>query len=144
VAKRSRGPAGTIQQLQRALASLTTFAPSEDIVRARAETVLSHLAGIPIPMLIANNGGHYVDANRAAAQLTGYTRTELLQMSVWDLTPDPRRTLGLRLWRAFLRRGRMRGKYEIRRQDGSVVKTSYFAVANVLPGVHISALVRYK
>jgi PAS domain S-box-containing protein len=139
--KRRRAPAGTIRQLQRALALLTTLAPPEDVVRERAETVLSHLAGIPIPILIANNGGHYVDVNTAAARLTGYTRAELLRMSVWDLTPSPRRALGLRLWRAFLERGRMTGRYELRRRDGTAVRARYFAVANVLPGVHVSALV---
>ena len=140
MAKRSRAPAGTMRQLQRALASLTTLAPPEDVVRERAETVLSHLAGIAIPILIANNGGHYVDVNRAAAQLTGYTRAELLTMSVWDLTPSPRRALGLRLWRDFLKRGRMSGTYELRRKNGTDLKVNYFAVANVLPGVHVSTL----
>ena len=38
-------------------------------------------------ILLADNGG-YVDANPAACMLTGYDRAELLQQSVWDLTPE--------------------------------------------------------
>jgi hypothetical protein len=72
--------------------------------------------------------------------LTGYTRSELLKMTVWDLTSTPRRNSGLWLWRDFLRRGRMRGHYQVRRKEGTLVTTRYVAVANVLPGIHVSAL----
>jgi PAS domain S-box-containing protein len=129
-----------MRQLERALAKLTTGAAPEDVTRHRAELVLAHLAEIPIAVLVANDRGRYVDVNAMAPTLTGYTRNELLKMAVWDLTPTPRRGLGLRLWREFLRRGRMRGTYQLRRRNGTVVTARYIAVANVLPGIHISAL----
>jgi len=130
-----------MQRLQQALARLTTTAPPEAVVRARAGILVAHLRDIPVAILIANNQARYVDVNRAAIRLTGYRRDELLRLSIWDLTPDPRRVLGRRLWRAFLKRGRMRGRYALRRKDGRVVAARYVAVANVLPGVHVSALV---
>lgn len=136
----SREPVRSIRQLERALARLTTVAPPEDVVRERAHALLAHLAGVRIPILIANNRARYVDANAAAADATGYTRRELLRMHLWDLTPIPNRALGSRLWRAFLRRGRMNGRYALRRKDGSIVEADYLALANVLPGVHVSAL----
>jgi PAS domain S-box-containing protein len=129
-----------MRQLERALAKLTTKAAPEDVARHRAELVLAHLAGTSIAVLIANDSGRYVDVNAVAPTLTGYTRNELLKMAVWDLTPTPRRSLGLRLWRDFLRRGRMRGDYQLRRRNGTIVMARYVAVANVLPGIHISAL----
>ena|SRR5689334_22577319 len=137
---RSREPRRSIRQLERALARLTTVAPPEDVVRERAHALLTHLAGVKLPILIANNRARYVDVNAAAAAATGYTRQELLRMHLWDLTPIPNRALGGRLWRAFLRRGRMTGRYALRRRDGSIVEADYLAVANVLPGVHVSAL----
>jgi PAS domain S-box-containing protein len=131
-----------MRQLEHALAGLATKAAPEDVTRRRAELVLAHLADVSIAVLIANDRGRYVDANARAPILTGYTRNELLKMAVWDLTPAARHGLGLRLWREFLRRGRMRGNYQLRRKNGTVVTARYVAVANVLPGIHVSALAR--
>jgi len=109
--------------------------------RARAQAVLDTLTGIPAAILVANDRGRYIDANARAAALTGYSREELLKLSVWDLTPPLRQGLGRRLWREFLQRGRMSGEYRLRRKSGRIVKTHYFASANVLRGIHVSALI---
>jgi PAS domain S-box-containing protein len=114
---------------------------AEDTLRQRTELVLETVAGVPCAILIANERGRYIAVNAEAVALTGFSQTELLRMSVWDLTPGTRLRLGQRLWADFLRRGRMRGKYPIRRKDGTVVRSPYVAIANVLPGVHMSALV---
>ena len=138
--RHSREPARSIRELQRELAALAQAKRPEDAVRARARVLLSHLAHVPIPILIANNRAQFVDANRAATVATGYSRDELLQMAIWDLTPIPRRALGRRLWRAFLKRGTMSGRYVLRRKGGRLFEADYLAVADVLPGVHVSAL----
>src|SRR5262245_59668197 len=129
-----------MHDLQLALAALTAAKRPEDAIRARARVLLSYLAHVRIPILIANSRARYVDANRAATVVTGYTRDELLRMSIWELTPNPRRALGLRLWRAFLKRGTMTGRYVLRRKSGRTLEADYLAVANVLPGLHVSAL----
>src|SRR5262249_44704395 len=69
-------PRHQIQRLSRALSQLTAKARPEDAVRARAEALLAYLANVPLAILVANNRGRYVDANRHAATLTGYTRNE--------------------------------------------------------------------
>ena len=102
--------------------------------------IVSRLGHVPVAMLVADNRGRYVDANEAAAFLTGYTRAELLRCSVWDLTPDAHRGRGQALWRVFLARERMAGWYPLRKKGGRIVKARYAAVANVLPGLHVSAL----
>jgi PAS domain-containing protein len=90
--------------------------------------------------LIANDRAQYVEANAAATTLTGYTRSELLRMSVWDFTPEPNRTKGMISWERFLRDGEQSGAYPLRRKDGTLVRTTYFATAHVLPALHLSAL----
>jgi PAS domain S-box-containing protein len=130
-----------VRQLTQTLEKLTARGQPEDAVRARAEALLAYLADVPVAILVANNRARYVDANRHAVALTLYTRAQLMTMQLWDLTPTPNRALGQRLWRAFLRRGRMTGRYELRRKDGSVLPAHYLAIANVLPGVHVSVLV---
>jgi PAS domain S-box-containing protein len=148
VTKRVRRPdltARTIRRLTRALASIQAEARRPELTeRRRAHAVLESLANLPVAILIADNRGRYVDANRAAIELTGYSRRELLTRSVWDLTPDVRQPLGRRLWREFLERGRMAGWYQVVRSGGQIVRARYVAVANVLPGIHVSALVTGK
>ena len=104
--------------------------------------MLDAVANVPCAILIANNRGRYVTVNDAAVTLTGYSRAELLRMSVSDLTPAPRADEGQTLWRRFLEDGRMRGIYDIQRKDGSSVRVEFVALANVVEGLHLSALIR--
>jgi PAS domain S-box-containing protein len=129
-----------MRQLEQALAELTQRRAPEDVLRHRAELVLAHVADVSVAVLVANDQARFIEANARASTLTGYTRHELLNMNVGDLTPEPRRGLGSRLWRDFLRRNRMRGRYQLRRKDGLILTARYVAIANVLPGIHVSAL----
>lgn len=134
-----------LRTLERALAAVHgSRARPETATRQRAEVVLGHLSKIKAALLIANSRGRYIVVNPAAARLTGYSRDELLQLSVWDLTPSMKQSLGRRLWREFLKRGRMRGDYVLRRKTGRLVHAHYLAVADVLPGIHVSLLIRRR
>jgi PAS domain S-box-containing protein len=134
--------ARTIGTLTRALTRIVAETRRPELtLRRRADAVLDALADLPAALLVANNRGRYVDANRQASRLTGYSLGELLELSVWELTPNTRTTLGRRLWREFLTRGRMAGVYHVKRKNGQIVRARYVAVANVLPGLHVSALV---
>ena len=142
VARRSGDPAArAIQALRRGLSLIKAEGGAPDRVRRdQACEIVSRLAHVPVAMLVADDRGRYVDANEAAAFLTGYTRAELLRCSLWDLTPDAHRGRGQALWRAFLARERMAGWHPLRKKSGRIVKARYAAVANVLPGLHVSAL----
>jgi PAS domain S-box-containing protein len=90
----------------------------------------------PDAVLVADDEGRYVAANAAASVLTGFSREELLERSVWDLTPAPNRELGFRLWQAFITAGRQDGEYTLVRKDGATILADYRAVAGVRPGRH--------
>jgi PAS domain S-box-containing protein len=140
--RRSTDPAAAaIRALRKAIATIQEAGATPDLEnRSRAHELLQRLADVPVAMLVANNQGRYVDANAAAVFLTGYPRRELLRCSVWDLTPASRLGTGEALWRAFLSREQMAGRYPLRRKNGRIVEARYVAVANVLPGLHVSAL----
>ena len=135
-----------INGVRSALAGIDPNGAADALLRHRreAETLLSILQSTPVAMLIADDGARYVEANAAAARLTGYTRTELLRMSVWDLTPEPNRTTGMVLWQAFLQQREQRGTYRIRCKNGVIIPTTYAAMAHVLPSLHLSALATRK
>lgn len=96
--------------------------------------------GPTILRLVADDQGNYVDANEAALKFLGYTREELLSLSVWDLTPAMNEIDGLTLWQEFIRSGNQEGQYVLRRKNGGLVKLHYRARSNVEPGRHESLL----
>jgi PAS domain S-box-containing protein len=129
-----------IRQLEEALAELEPRQHGHDTMRARADSVVSTLADVKCAILIANNWGRFVHMNNRAVRLTGYSAAELRRRSVWDLTPDVDLATARQTWRAFLKNGRMRGPFAIQRKDGRAMPVGYVAIANVLPGLHVSAL----
>ena len=98
------------------------------------------LEEFPLSALAADNTGRYVAANTQATALTGYSRDELLQMSVKDLTPAMRYDSAGELWNRFIQAGAQAGDYVLVRKDGEPVNVHYSAYASVAPGVHISLL----
>jgi PAS domain S-box-containing protein len=135
-----RAVSSAIVALRTALGKIDRTRAADVVRRREAETIVSELATIPVAILIANDRARYVEVNAAATVLTGYTRPELLRMSVWDLTPEPEKSAGIRAWEGFLRTGEQSGAYRLRRKDGTIVRAAYFATAHVLPNLHLSAL----
>ena len=105
------------------------------------ESSIASALASPDATLVADDQGRYVAANDAACRLLGYTREELLRLSVWDLTPDPHEVEGLILWKDFIELGVQAGVYWLARKDGSMVEVAYQARANVAPRRHVSRLV---
>jgi PAS domain S-box-containing protein len=80
-------------------------------------------------VLVADMEGQYVEANLTAATLLGYSRTELLSMSVTEVTAHPRAWSESEFMR-FSKDGYWRGMVDLRRKDGSLVRVD--ARASVL------------
>jgi PAS domain S-box-containing protein len=91
-------------------------------------------------ILLADDGGRYIGANPTACALTGYDHDELLRLSVWDLMPGLRRERGQQLWQTFLTLGSQQGECSLCHKDGRLTEVEYRAVANIVPGLHLSAL----
>jgi PAS domain S-box-containing protein len=96
--------------------------------------------GSSVALMIADDTGHYLAANDRAAELTGYDPNVLATMSIADLTPAPNLSMGQRLWSTFIDSGTQEGVYLVKRRDGLAVPLQYVAVANIAPGLHLSAL----
>jgi CheY-like chemotaxis protein len=145
---------GTARRLHRAAVRLrryATLAARHKYPRAAggqvagidAGTLVSRAAarsGGNITIVLADDSAHYVAAGGGARDLTGYDPQELVSLSVWDLTPPPDATSGQGLWRSFIAAGTQEGRYILRRRDGAPVEAQYCAIANVIPGLHVSAI----
>jgi PAS domain S-box-containing protein len=93
-----------------------------------------------IALIVADDAGNYLAANDRAAELTGYDPNVLATMSVADLTPTPNQSTKDHLWSSFIDSGTQEGVYLVKRRDGLAVPLQYVAVANIAPGLHLSAL----
>jgi PAS domain S-box-containing protein len=134
-----------IVTLRRALADVRASAGDHDDgdgggIRVRARQIANSVEESMISVLVADDEARYVEANAAACALSGYSRDELLALTIWDLTPEQRVPQDRRLWDRFLRDGRFEGSYRIRRRTGETVTIRCAASANISPGLHVSAL----
>ena len=57
-------------------------------VRQEQRPLRAMIDELPFAALVANDAGLFVMVNRAANTLTGYSPSELLKLSVWQITPD--------------------------------------------------------
>ena len=93
-----------------------------------------------VAVIIADDRGRYIAVNDEASALTGYNPQELTTLSIEDLTPQGQAPVAHQLWSRFIAEGIQEGVYTLRRRDGISVEMRYVAVANVTPGLHLSAL----
>jgi two-component system, NtrC family, sensor histidine kinase KinB len=83
-------------------------------------------------ILVADQDGRYLDANEAALKLSGYTRQELLGLSVHDVTAFGA-DWGAQEYARFMEEGSWSGELELRRKDGSRVPVESRATLLSLP-----------
>jgi PAS domain S-box-containing protein len=104
-----------------------------DDVRAHAllqETLLGEaLDNLDAAFFLADEQGHYVAVNRYACSLTGYTREELLGMTVHVLAVDASD------YEPMLRGAKTEGSVALRRKDGTIVECAWRAGITKLSGM---------
>lgn len=89
-------------------------------------------------IVIADDEGRYLDANPSACQLFGVTKEELLRSSVANFA-DPTVDIA-QVWQTFLQAGQFSGEFRLYRPDGTTRDTEFGAIANFIPGRHLSIL----
>jgi PAS domain S-box-containing protein len=87
-------------------------------------------------MLLVDDARGYTDANRAAEDLLGVHRSQIIGRSISDfhLAGDDQAA-----WNRFLTAGSVRERIEITRPDGTIRTVDSASVANVAPGEHLTA-----
>lgn len=85
----------------------------------------------PAPIFVADETRRYVAVNRAACDLLGYTREELLALRVDDVAPNIPR------WEEMRSNGSLAGTADLKRKDGTMVPFSYIAGETVVAGMPV-------
>jgi PAS domain S-box-containing protein len=109
------------------------------LAEARYRTLFEEAADA---LLLADGESRYLDANRAAELLLGYTRDELRKLRVADIVAaGPTWTEAE--YQSYQVSGHWQGELEVRRKDGRLVPVEANATVIALPGcapMYISAL----
>lgn len=86
---------------------------------------------VPDAIFVADADGRYLDVNPAATRLVGYTREELLQQTVMDISVDD--GVAAERYEQMRQTGTWRGEHELRHKNGTIVPTEAQATAVTLP-----------
>lgn len=108
--------------------------------RAQHEALNDYIATLRIAVLVADDAGCYIAVNEEACRLTGYSRDELVALSVAELTAPEDAAAGERLWNSFVRSDYQRGSFTIRHKNGTPLRVVYHAYADIADGMHVSFL----
>ena len=88
----------------------------------------AHVEKAPIGIFEVNEHGEYVDVNEAACDMVGYSRNELLDMTVADLAPEQDHPKEIPSFAEVRETGHMRTEAQILDEDGDTVDVILEAV----------------
>lgn len=80
----------------------------------------------------------FVEVNPRTCELLGYSRDELLKLTIWDITPPANREDGKELRNLLISSGSLSGEYLLIRKDGTLLNVEFNSITNILPGLHLS------
>jgi len=106
----------------------TELKRAEDALKLSEKKSGSYIEYAPDGVFVIDEYGHYLEVNKAATQITGYSKEELLQMSVGGILADDSREAGMAHFAQLLEKGSMRGSLQHRQKDGTIKWMSLDAV----------------
>jgi len=92
----------------------------EESLRLSEAKYRSYVENATEGVFVTDGSGRYVEVNAAASGITGYSKDELLRMSITDLQVDEPDENEKRCLREFLETGSTRSEKRFKRKDGSI------------------------
>ena len=88
-------------------------------------------------IVVLDDIGRYVDFNPPACKLLGYSREELLERGLINITKDVSPEVRQERFVKLIEQGVWIGEYKVEHKDGRLLELSFYTVANYVPGRHI-------
>jgi len=101
------------------LIDITERKQTEEAHRKSEAKYSSYVENAPDGVFIADDKGRYLEVNKAACLMTGYSKKELLQMSIPDLLTAEYLEAGLAHFKRLIETGMSSGENQFRHKDGS-------------------------
>jgi PAS domain S-box-containing protein len=93
---------------------------SEIMISKNESRYRSYIDNSPIAVFICDERGHYQQVNPAAEKIIGYSKQELLTMSIPDILPPESQDLAMKLFQTLAEKGKVDAEFKFRRKDGSI------------------------
>lgn len=97
---------------------------TEEVLKAREKEFRSYVEGSPEGLFITSKTGDYTFVNQAAADLLGYSRKELMEMNITDITPSEAMESIRSSFQELTRKGEINKEMELVKKD----KTRVFVI----------------
>ncbi|WP_338357970.1 PAS domain S-box protein [Yeosuana marina] len=78
----------------------------------------TYIEHAPFGIFIANDKGEYIDANLGAAELLGYTRDELLKLSIPDVLANEK---NIDSFKKLKNEGKLSNEIKLKKKDGTII-----------------------
>jgi len=114
-----RGASGEVETLLAVTRDVTERRRAEDEARSARERLQRYIDACPEPIFMADHSGRFRDCNPAAESFGGYTRDELLCMTLFDVVSWPAMKTLVRFHERVRETGRGSMDVQVRRKDGS-------------------------
>ena len=109
----------------------------EEALRESEEKYRAYIENAVESIFIADKNGRYLDVNPSACQLVGYTRDELLSLSIPDLSDPDNLETAMAGFNTLLAEGRVVQEISLKKKDGTLVPVILNAV--MLPDGNLMA-----
>jgi PAS domain S-box-containing protein len=119
---------------------ITARKQAEEALRESEQKFRAIFDSVQDGILITNDEGDYLNANPAARTWLGLVRDTLNGQPIWRTRQSQSVSQAQIFWQSCLAQGQMKGEYRFQLPDGSLKDVEYSAVANFLPGRHLSVL----
>ena len=93
-----------------------------------------------VPILLADNDRHNLEASIGAGKLLGLPREKIIGRSLDDFAEPSFKPVISERWGAFLKEGEQHGTLQLKGPDGGPREVEYSAKGNVLPVRHLLVL----
>jgi DNA-binding CsgD family transcriptional regulator len=107
--------------------------------RGHARTLKRTFEGHRVPMVMVDDRRRYVEVNHPARLWFRLSLDEMRRFAIGDLTAAPREGVIETTWSRLLDVECLAGRYPVNGSDGSRFDVVYFALAHILPGLHLIA-----
>ena len=91
---------------------------SEEKLRKSEEKFKAYIEKAPLGIFVVDGMGRYIEVNEKACQMTGYTKKELLRLSISDYLAPEYVEKGLAGFKKLITNGFNEEEYKVRKKDG--------------------------
>jgi PAS domain S-box-containing protein len=108
--------------------NITERKHTEERLRESKDKFRGYVESAPDGVFISDDQGRYVEVNKSACRMTGYSRQELERLSIRDLLPEGSLEAGATQFGALMGAGAASFDQWLKKKDGSVLRVTLDAV----------------